>query len=310
MSFGYSGHRKKNHQMHHDEKWLVSYSDLMTLLFGFFVLMYSIAKENTGNSTEKLLAISKSLNGEAKKVSQNKKITPEDYDKIEKELNVLKIQTIDLEKEKISSADEIKDLKKKVAFADKTEEENKKLKQLIDELEIKNKVTGEDGKPLEKIKDLSQKLEENNKQLKKSEQELLVLKKANEELKTKNYILIFSKWETEKHDIDLTVKNPLGKVFSFKNRKHEGMSGEFVLDSRYGPGAEIWTSNQVIPGEYEIKVTLYNQYGNDQDAVVNTTFIIGLEKIIFPEAKLSLVKNQTIIYKVKVSELGKMEVLL
>lgn len=310
MPFDYSGHRKKNHQMHHDEKWLVSYSDLMTLLFGFFVLMYSIAKENTGNSTEKLLAISSSLNGETKKVSQNRKITSEELGKIEKELNILKIKTSDMEKEKNNSADEIKVLKSKVAFFDKTEEENKKLKQIINDLEAKNNVIGEDGKPIERMKELSQKLEDMNKELKKSEQDLFRLKKTNEELKTKNYMLIFSKWETEKHDIDLTVKNPLGKLFNFKNRKYEGMSGEFVLDSRYGPGAEIWTSNQVIPGEYEVKVTLYNQYGNEQDAVVNTTIIIGLEKIIFPEVKLSLGKNQTVVYKVKVSELGKMEVLL
>lgn len=40
-------HREEEHEQHlaHDESnWLVSYADMMTLLFGFFVLMYSLGK--------------------------------------------------------------------------------------------------------------------------------------------------------------------------------------------------------------------------------------------------------------------------
>ncbi|MCB0361659.1 MAG: flagellar motor protein MotB, partial [Bdellovibrionales bacterium] len=32
-----------------DEIWLVSYSDMMTLLFGFFVLMYVFAKSDNAS---------------------------------------------------------------------------------------------------------------------------------------------------------------------------------------------------------------------------------------------------------------------
>jgi chemotaxis protein MotB len=42
--------RKINHQEEPEnhERWLISYSDFVTLLFGFFVVMYSISSVNQG----------------------------------------------------------------------------------------------------------------------------------------------------------------------------------------------------------------------------------------------------------------------
>ena len=41
--------RKKKHEEHENhERWLVSYADFITLLFAFFVVMYSISSVNEG----------------------------------------------------------------------------------------------------------------------------------------------------------------------------------------------------------------------------------------------------------------------
>ena len=41
----------EGHGASHDEPWLVSYADMMTLLFGFFVVMYSFAAAKLSDDT-------------------------------------------------------------------------------------------------------------------------------------------------------------------------------------------------------------------------------------------------------------------
>ena len=52
--------RRRNHEEHENhERWLVSYADFITLLFAFFVVMYSISSINEG----KYKVLSESLVG-------------------------------------------------------------------------------------------------------------------------------------------------------------------------------------------------------------------------------------------------------
>ena len=52
--------RRRHHEEHENhERWLVSYADFITLLFAFFVVMYSISSINEG----KYKILSESLTG-------------------------------------------------------------------------------------------------------------------------------------------------------------------------------------------------------------------------------------------------------
>ncbi len=52
------------HEEHIDERWLVSYADMMTLLFGLFVLLYSLSVMDK-NAAEKVIQSTKEKFGEA-----------------------------------------------------------------------------------------------------------------------------------------------------------------------------------------------------------------------------------------------------
>jgi flagellar motor protein MotB len=322
-------HKKHQHTNHIDEKWLVSYSDLMTLLFGFFVLMFSIASKNTGQA-EMMSQISQAFNKDQKKTEKPPETPPQDLKATlelkEKELEDLKRQKEemnrglasleDLKKQKEEMSKELELLKTQDLESQKIKQEKEELAKKVQELEqVKDQTkvdVAEKDKLVEKLKELDK--------LKKKEEVMQAKiktleeaeKKAKNEIRSlkdsdgaKTFLLIFAKWETEKHDVDLTVKNPAGKVFSFKNRNFKDSPGELVLDSRYGPGAEIWTSNKLIAGEYEIQITLYNQYGNTNNAKVNTTILAGLNKLILPEAELNLKGKNTAVFKIKIDNEGK-----
>jgi flagellar motor protein MotB len=67
-------HKREHHEEHDEEPWLVSYADMMTLLFGFFVLLYSFASAKEG---------SKGLENIRKAMAEQfggQYITPEDQD--------------------------------------------------------------------------------------------------------------------------------------------------------------------------------------------------------------------------------------
>ena len=81
----------------------------------------------------------------------------------------------------------------------------------------------------------------------------------------------------EKHDLDLRITTPSKKTFSFNKRKITSEPGAFVLDSRYGPGVEMWRSENFTPGRYKAKVSLYNKNGNTMNPKLQLNVLTNLQ---------------------------------
>ncbi len=122
----------------------------------------------------------------------------------------------------------------------------------------------------------------------------------------KSFLAIVLKWSTYKHDIDLVVSSPEGKVYNYKRKSHSGYPGEFVLDSRSGPGAEVWQSSELSPGDYTLTSNLYNNYGNDKPADVSASIFTKQGKVDVPKFSLSL-QNRKKIIKFRVDKDGAVE---
>jgi chemotaxis protein MotB len=69
--------RKRKHEEHENhERWLVSYADFITLLFAFFVVMYSVSSVNEGKFRVVSQSIMAALNPHINMSSSNMKASP------------------------------------------------------------------------------------------------------------------------------------------------------------------------------------------------------------------------------------------
>lgn len=125
----------------------------------------------------------------------------------------------------------------------------------------------------------------------------------------KAFLAVFINWSTRDHDIDLVVKDPNGKKFDFKNRKHGGYPGNFALDTRRGPGAELWQSDKIIPGKYTATYSFYNQYGNTEDAKVSGTIYTAKGSFEIKTVQMNLGDKREFHIQFEVAEDGDVKVI-
>lgn len=118
------------------------------------------------------------------------------------------------------------------------------------------------------------------------------------------YLFFIVKWTSEKHDLDLTVTNPQGKQFDFKKRSFAGIPGSFSLDSRTGPGAEIWQASNPEPGIYTIQVKMYNNYGNAAPADVSGSILSNKSSLVIPASKVESKSGSILTFKVQLDSKG------
>lgn len=303
--------------------WLVSYADMMTLLFGLFVLLYTMSSTSSkGSMEEQMKKMSQESFGGQVSASEMKDVSSNII--IEKLVDKNKQLAKDLQK----AQDEIVH---KVDMA-AIETENKNLLQKIDEMNkrMENSETVlkeqtakvEDQKrQIASIPDVALKIQTMSKENQKIKVELEQSQQKQKELVEKmknmmpkdtkvsdanpnNFLMISTTWATEKHDIDLEITDTNNKKFNFKKKSYGGVDGQFEIDSRYGPGLEMWKTPKLHPGKYKVKVTLYNSNGNDAPAEVQTNVITVSENRKLP--KLTLTKeNKTKELRFNVDEKGK-----
>jgi len=285
--------------------WLVSYADMMTLLFGLFVLLYTMSSTTSkGQMEEQMKKISEEAFGGAISATQLQEVSPDEM--VEKLLDKNK----QLAKDLLQKSQEIVDQKKDLTV---TETEKKQLEQKIDELQkrmqdqqtvqtAQTKEVEEQKRQLASVNDTTVKVQtvtiENQKIKQELEKTIQKQKELVEKMKDmvpkdqitqnpNNFLMISTTWASEKHDIDLEIIDVNNKKFNFKKKSYGGVDGQFEIDSRYGPGLEMWKTPKLQPGQYKVKVTLYNTNGNEAPAEVQASVITVTENFKLPIIKLS-----------------------
>lgn len=322
-----------------DDKWLVSYADMITLLLGFFVVLFSMAMENRSEFEKNIRKMSMSqteLTIEAKKSEKIENEKTIDQYKLEmdqlklqiEELNKVKVSFDDLQKlleEKQTKLEQLQNeliaskslddqLKEKDAELAKLKEENIKLTKAFMDFQKLVRNSGETlrsiaeqasetldvpiGDPVE----LSNKLKDALKTQKKLEEELFELKGPNGA--SQRFIFSVFKWETDRHDIDLSVIDTEGRVFDLQNKIHPGHSGKLILTSNGGPGAEIWEGNDPPVGIYTFQLTMRNNNGNNVPAKVSGMFQSNRSNIKIQGTLLQPQPGSKTEFKVAIDEKG------
>lgn len=259
---------------HVDEKWLVSYADLMTLLFGLFVMLYVLAMETQGDPNKVL------KQNQAESASLK---SPAELEQIQQELVSLRSQNsqfLDAQAQLESKQNEIDNLKQELS---------EKLAERLPASQTDSTKEQKERELIKKIEELSQASKEKNQKIDSLEAKL-------EDLNSKQpqaYFMIMSKWSTEKHDVDMRVTDPKGKVFRFNARKHKDNPGNFEIDSRIGPGLELWKAISPLPGEYKVDLTLYNNYGNEVKTNLDLQLITPFEVLDKTNIELELQGQKT-----------------
>ena len=229
-------HQDEDHHEvpHVDEKWLVSYSDMMTLLFGLFVMLYSIAMKNKG--------VAEAVEKELKKISE-KGFQSEAVKEMTKNMDEATLKKM---VEKLSS-----DLK-------------------IEKLKNKQNVKNQESHFVEAqtLKLQMAQYKKSMDQIKSKDQQRSAASVSSTDSLSKTYF-VSVKWENSNHDIDMSVTNPAGQRFDSTNRKFEGNSNEeFVFSSDKGPQAsEMYKVVNPKSGEFTFDISMYNSRGDDTDTV-------------------------------------------
>lgn len=122
--------------------------------------------------------------------------------------------------------------------------------------------------------------------------------------KSSNFMAVIIQWPSLKHDVDLEVQSPSGKKYNFKKRKYKGNPAQFTLDSRTGPGSEVWQTSELEEGTYKVRYNFYNHYGNKENAKVDARVFTKKGAYKIPTQTLEFPKKRKYEFQFTVNEDG------
>ena len=79
----------------------------------------------------------------------------------------------------------------------------------------------------------------------------------------------------------------------------------FALDTRRGPGMELWQSDRIIPGVYKFTYQFYNAYGNKSPCPVTATLFSAKGSLELPPVTLDPMTQREATFRVLIDENGK-----
>jgi|GEM_PF-2463710 flagellar motor protein MotB len=324
----------------HDERWLVSYADMMTLLFGLFVMLFSLAMETQGRPDQVLSDLPNTSQRQpnsneveqwkayAEKLKAYAESLKKKYEELLKRSSGANISQMELDKLKADNEKLRKRIQELLSIIEglKTQQ-GLDLPKLLAELEaLRDKLSDYEAlkKRLAELEalqsrtadydDLKKRLVELESQLQNAAAAEQTIAQLNNKIKTleetiregleskknSSFFLINLQWDSEKHDLDLIVTDPFGNQYDFENRMHKNKAGKLVVDSRSGPGVELWKSLEFTPGKYLVQVKFYNSYGNSKPARTRLLALSNVGEFTLLERDLEFAKDKLLKFELDV----------
>ena len=125
--------------------------------------------------------------------------------------------------------------------------------------------------------------------------ELEQLRGENERLRkqlSRSFLVVVLRWSTRGQDVDLHVTNPQGQEFSYEHHNRDGsdfpgVTAFLTVDSRRGPGVEVWLDPIASPGRYQIAANLFDRHGNNSNPTIQSKVYFRDGTFTLPETVLN-----------------------
>jgi len=297
---------KDDEEVPFDERWLMSYADKMTLLCGCFIMLFAISTidpirlKQLQKSTEK--SFGRPTGKEEEKAFDHQQVAIEAPKQEEIIGSLLKTnedfkeQIVALRTENNTTKVEIQKITEKKEILEETikkiQLENHEIKQLQSKTPTKIQEMVKTIKTLEQekvqlnglIETLEQNVMTKDNKIENLSRQLTSLEESNNK---SNFLAFVMSWSNPKQDIDLYVTDPSGRTFDFKNRNYKDHPGFLVLDTRQGPGVEVWQSDRIVPGVYSFRYFFYNAYGNTDPCSIQGTLFTSKGQVSLPLVTLN-----------------------